>query len=165
MTVRLFCSPPDGRAIPNRAAVRPCYRAGEVVALRSYYGSSKRPNHCRFYARLSLRTRRGCGVGYPFHECGVAPVDTHYNELANDGRTIYAATRSTAQLEFKPLSEWPLAVITSGDQRLMIDASSPARPDHHPGKSTGDHTPPARHFLDYGNSVGEWHDQHTPGTR
>jgi 3',5'-cyclic-AMP phosphodiesterase len=84
------------------------------------------------------------------HECGVCLVEmghTHYNELANDGRTIYATTRSTGQIEegpagfsvttldrgviswkFKPLSEWPLVVITSpGDQRLIGDASNPAQ--------------------------------------
>jgi Icc protein len=64
---------------------------------------------------------------------------THYNELANDGRTIYAATRSTGQVEegavgvsvmnvegdvvswrFKPLaSSWPLVMVTSpADFRL-----------------------------------------------
>jgi Icc protein len=71
---------------------------------------------------------------------------THYNEIANDGRTIYAATRSTGQIEegpvgfsvanidggivswkFVPLGEWPLAMITSpADQALIID---PTRPD------------------------------------
>jgi 3',5'-cyclic-AMP phosphodiesterase len=85
-----------------------------------------------------------------FRECGVSLVEmghTHYNELANDGRTIYAATRSTGQVEegpagfsvttldrgviswkFKPLSEWPLVVITSpGDRRLIVDALNPAQ--------------------------------------
>ena len=58
---------------------------------------------------------------------------THYNEISNDGRTIYAATRSTGQIEegdvgfafaaidrgavswrFKPLqSSWPFVTITS----------------------------------------------------
>lgn len=78
-----------------------------------------------------------------FDESPVALVDmghTHYNELANDGRTIYAATRSTGQIEegetgfsfvaidrgavswrFKTLgSSWPLVMITSpADRRLM----------------------------------------------
>lgn len=69
---------------------------------------------------------------------------THYNEIANDGRTIYAATRSTGQVEegpvgfsvanvdggvvswkFKPLGEWPLVMITApADQAFIID------PDH-----------------------------------
>jgi 3',5'-cyclic-AMP phosphodiesterase len=71
---------------------------------------------------------------------------THYNELANDGRVIYAATRSTGQIEegpagfsvttlddgvvgwkFKPVDEWPLVMVTSpADQRLIIDPSSPS---------------------------------------
>jgi 3',5'-cyclic-AMP phosphodiesterase len=66
---------------------------------------------------------------------------THYNEISNDGRTIYAATRSTGQIEegdvgfaftavdrgavswrFKPLeSSWPFVMITSpADRRLAI---------------------------------------------
>jgi 3',5'-cyclic-AMP phosphodiesterase len=78
-----------------------------------------------------------------FDEGPVALIDmghTHYNELANDGRTIYAATRSTGQIEegevgfslvavdhgvvswrFKTLdSAWPFVMITSPcDRRLM----------------------------------------------
>jgi len=66
---------------------------------------------------------------------------THYNEISNDGRTIYTATRSTGQIEegdvgftfaaidrgavswrFKPLdSPWPFVMITSpADRRLAI---------------------------------------------
>jgi 3',5'-cyclic AMP phosphodiesterase CpdA len=64
---------------------------------------------------------------------------THYNEIANDGRTLYTATRSTGQIEegpvgfsitnldndvvswrFKALDEWPLVMITSpADERLI----------------------------------------------
>jgi Icc protein len=85
-----------------------------------------------------------------FRERGVSLVEmghTHYNELANDGRTVYAATRSTGQIEegpvgfsvttldagviswkFKPVSEWPLVVITSpGDRRLIVDVANPAQ--------------------------------------
>ncbi|MBV9827566.1 MAG: metallophosphoesterase [Alphaproteobacteria bacterium] len=88
---------------------------------------------------------------------GVACVDTghtHYNELANDGRTIYAATRSTGQIEegpvgfsvaavddgvvswrFKALAQpWPLVLITSpADVRLV---TRPQRCDQllRPGK-------------------------------
>jgi hypothetical protein len=75
----------------------------------------------------------------------VAAVDmghTHYNELANDGNTIYAATRSTGQIEegpvgfavaaidrgivswrFKPLdAAWPFVLITSpADHRLVTN--------------------------------------------
>lgn len=67
---------------------------------------------------------------------------THYNELSNDGRTIYAAVRSTGQIEegpvgyaigaidggvvswrFKELSTpWPLVMITApADRRLAHD--------------------------------------------
>jgi hypothetical protein len=89
-------------------------------------------------------------LGALFRDQGVSLVEmghTHYNELANDGRTIYATTRSTGQIEegsagfsvttldtgviswkFKSLSEWPLVVITSpGDWRLIVDASNPAQ--------------------------------------
>jgi 3',5'-cyclic-AMP phosphodiesterase len=70
---------------------------------------------------------------------------THYNEIANDGRTIYAATRSTGQIEegpvgfsiinlddgvvswkFKPLGSWPFVMITSpADQAFIIDPDQP----------------------------------------
>jgi hypothetical protein len=71
---------------------------------------------------------------------------THYNELANDGRTIFMATRSTGQIEegpvgfsvaavdtgavswrFAPLAaNGPLVLITRpSNHRLIIDASSP----------------------------------------
>ena len=76
----------------------------------------------------------------------VALVDmghTHYNELANDGRTIFAATRSTGQIEegpvgysiatldggivswrFKALDDaFPFVIITApADHRLMRDS-------------------------------------------
>jgi 3',5'-cyclic-AMP phosphodiesterase len=72
---------------------------------------------------------------------------THYNEISNDGRTIYAAARSTGQIEegdvgfafvaidrgavswrFKPLqSSWPFVMITSpADRRLAIAPQSAA---------------------------------------
>ncbi|MDQ2802745.1 MAG: metallophosphoesterase [Pseudomonadota bacterium] len=78
----------------------------------------------------------------------VAAVDmghTHYNELANDGRTIFSATRSTGQTEegpvgfslaaldgsvvswrFKPLAgAWPFVLITSpADERLITDPAA-----------------------------------------
>ncbi len=71
--------------------------------------------------------------------------DTHYNELANDGRTIFMATRSTGQIEegaagvsiaaidgprvswrFKPLEHaWPLVLITRlADRRLVTRPNS-----------------------------------------
>jgi hypothetical protein len=82
-------------------------------------------------------------------DCGVEIVEmghTHYNELANDGRTIYAATRSTGQIEegppgfsvtaidgdvvswkFKERGVWPFVLITSpADERLIIKPESAA---------------------------------------
>lgn len=76
---------------------------------------------------------------------------THYNELANDGRTVYTATRSTGQIEegdagfamiaiddgtvswrFKTLgSSWPFVMITSpSDRRLVVDDTPPEPEDH-----------------------------------
>jgi Icc protein len=66
--------------------------------------------------------------------------NTHYNELANDGHTIFMATRSTGQIEegpvgfsvaavdqggvswrFKPLEEgWPLTLITKPTDRRLV---------------------------------------------
>ncbi|MGA3239150.1 MAG: metallophosphoesterase [Bryobacteraceae bacterium] len=83
-----------------------------------------------------------------FRNCGILLVEmghTHYNELANDGLVIYAATRSTGQIEegsagfsvttlddgvvswkFKPIGEWPLVMVTSpADERLIIDSGNP----------------------------------------
>ena len=68
---------------------------------------------------------------------------THYNELANDGRTLYTATRSTGQIEegpvgfsatnidgqvlswkFLALDELPAVMITSpADERFITDAT------------------------------------------
>jgi len=90
-------------------------------------------------------------------EFRVAVVDmghTHYNELSNDGRTIYASTRSTGQIEegpagfsllavddsvvswrFKPLDEpWPVAMITSPADRRLI--TRPHSPNHVPSGQT-----------------------------
>ena len=76
----------------------------------------------------------------------VAMGHTHYNELSHDGRTVYAATRSTGQIEegpvgfsfaaldgdvvswrFKPLdSPWPFVMITTpADRRLDLDDACP----------------------------------------
>src|SRR5258705_1890379 len=84
-----------------------------------------------------------------FDDSTVALVDmghTHYNELANDGRTIYAATRSTGQIEegdvgfalaaidrgavswrFKMLeSPWPFVMITAPADRRLVTQLDPA---------------------------------------
>lgn len=68
---------------------------------------------------------------------------THYNDVANDGSTIYASGRNTGQntegpvgfeivtldngvvsWKFKPLGSWPFVMVTSpSDKQLMIDGS------------------------------------------
>jgi hypothetical protein len=83
-----------------------------------------------------------------FADAGVAFVDTghtHYNEVLNDGAVIYAATRSTGQVEEGPFgfsiaavdgdgaswrfkaadSPWPWVMITSPvDERLSVDRAA-----------------------------------------
>lgn len=71
---------------------------------------------------------------------------THYNEVANDGRTLYTATRSTGQIEegpagfsftnidgpviswkFLPLGTLPVVVITSpADERFITEQNAQA---------------------------------------
>jgi hypothetical protein len=86
-------------------------------------------------------------------EAGVELVEmghTHYNELANDGHTIYATTRSTGQIEegrpgfsitvieddvvswkFKERGPWPFAMITSpSDEKLITRPMSPHQVVH-----------------------------------
>lgn len=93
------------------------------------------------------------GIAGLFAAHRVAFVDTghtHYNELLNDGRVVYGATRSTGQIEegapgfsivtlddgvpswrFQAIGDsWPLVQITSPvDRRLLTD---PDRVDHVP---------------------------------
>jgi hypothetical protein len=88
------------------------------------------------------------------HQYRVAFVDmghTHYNELANDGTTIFATTRSTGQIEegpvgfslaslnhgvvswrFEPLrSLLPFVMITSpADHCLVTDVERPGHVGH-----------------------------------
>ena len=72
---------------------------------------------------------------------------THYNEIANDGRVLYSATRSTGQIEegpvgysitnidrgvvswrFVELSKLPVVIITSpSDERLLKNTSETPR--------------------------------------
>ena len=52
---------------------------------------------------------------------------THYNEVANDRKTIYTATRSTGQIEKGPVgfSVTTIALITSpADERLIVGQSA-----------------------------------------
>ena len=89
------------------------------------------------------------GIAALFAAHHVAFVDTghtHYNELLNDGRVIYAATRSTDQAEegapgfsivslddgvpswrFQPIDgAWPLVqIISPADRRLVTDPADP----------------------------------------
>jgi 3',5'-cyclic-AMP phosphodiesterase len=85
-------------------------------------------------------------------EYGVKAVDmghTHYNELSNDGHTIFATTRSTGQIEegpvgfsvmaldqgvvswrFKPRdTPWPFVLITSPADHRLATESDPPQPD------------------------------------
>ena len=110
-------------------------RGGQTLALFMHAYPSE---HGR-----SARELRGAIARYP-----VAVVDmghTHYNELANDGHTIYAATRSTGQIEegnvgfsvttidrgvvswkFNEIGDWPLVkIISPADRLLIIDPGSP----------------------------------------
>ena len=85
--------------------------------------------------------RLGALLGRPHVRC-VDMGHTHYNELANDGRTIFMATRSTGQIEegppgfsiaavadgdvswrFKALDQaWPFVLVTSpADRRLVTE--------------------------------------------
>jgi hypothetical protein len=82
---------------------------------------------------------------------GVLLIDmghTHYNEISNDGRTLYSATRSTGQIEegpvgysitnidggvmswrFVELGKLPVVIITSpGDERLMVESNPSLQP-------------------------------------
>ncbi len=88
----------------------------------------------------------GAEVSRLVREYDVRLIDmghTHYNEIANDGRTLYSATRSTGQIEegpvgysvisldgnvvswrFVELGKLPVAVITSpSDERLLTKSS------------------------------------------
>lgn len=92
--------------------------------------------------------RHGAALSKAIREFGVELVcmgHTHYNELANDGSTVYEATRSTGQIEegppgfsittinedvvswkFKERGPWPFVMITSpADERLITRPSSP----------------------------------------
>lgn len=88
----------------------------------------------------------GCELMEALRNFDVKLIDmghTHYNEIANDGRTLYSATRSTGQIEegpvgysvtnidddvvswrFVELGKLPVVVITSpSDERLQTNTS------------------------------------------
>src|ERR1700728_3953269 len=65
-------------------------RTDELAAPRTASGAQRKGTRCRRHL---------------FRDSDVLLVEmghTHYNELANDGRVIYAATRSTGQIEEGP---------------------------------------------------------------
>lgn len=69
-------------------------RAEEIIIFMHAYPDDLKAEH----EKATLKTL--------INEHGVLLVDmghTHYNELANDGQTIYAATRSTGQIEEGPV--------------------------------------------------------------
>jgi 3',5'-cyclic-AMP phosphodiesterase len=111
---------------------------GSVVFMHTYPADLADGNERRAVIELFARHR-------------VVAVDvghTHYNELANDGRVIYAATRSTGQIEegepgfsigavdagevvswrFKALGgDWPMVMVTSpSDRRLATRQDQPS---------------------------------------
>jgi Icc protein len=115
--------------------------------LKDFRESGLRPIVFTHLYPSELRTR-GEAFSDLLRQHGVELVEmghTHYNELANDGRIVYAATRSTGQIEegppgfsmtvidgdviswkFKPLGAWPMVMITSpSDYRLITDGENP----------------------------------------
>lgn len=118
--------------------LRAADRAARPVALFMHsYPADLGPDADRMMALLADSQVRVIDMGH-----------THYNELANDGRVIYAATRSTGQIEegaagyalmaldgdavswrFKPLeSAWPLVMITAPADRRLATARSAVAP-------------------------------------
>jgi 3',5'-cyclic-AMP phosphodiesterase len=91
-------------------------------------------------ADLRENAEQVCDLFTRYRVVAVDMGHTHYNELANDGHTIYAAMRSTGQIEegpvgfsvaaidrgivswrFKPLdAAWPFVLITSPADRRLI---------------------------------------------
>ena len=137
-----LCGPgsggPDFRLGPDQVA----WLAAEIEAARG--------RDCALFMHSYPADLKGDGeaarVADLVHRGPVRLVEmghTHYNELANDGRTVYAATRSTGQIEegpvgyavaaidagvvswrFKELARpWPFVLVTApADRRLAHDA-------------------------------------------
>jgi hypothetical protein len=119
-------------------AVAEASEAGPIVFMHAFPGDLK---------------DGGAAVAKMFADAGVAFVDTghtHYNEVLNDGAVIYAATRSTGQVEEGPFgfavaavdgpwaswrfkaagSAWPWVMITSpSDERLCVNRNVLDPPD------------------------------------
>ena len=60
-----------------------------------------------------MRPRRSTGFSRATTSRSSTSGHTHYNELANDGRTIFAATRSTGQIEEGPVG-YSIATLDDG---------------------------------------------------
>jgi 3',5'-cyclic-AMP phosphodiesterase len=111
--------------------LRAVERNSAVLFLHCYPSDLKQGGE-RLRAMVESHAVRLIGMGH-----------THYNEVANDGRTLYTATRSTGQIEEGPvgfsltsidgdvtswkflrLGELPAVMITSpGDERFITDAT------------------------------------------
>ena len=122
--------------------------------------AAARGQRCAIFMHSYPADLRGAGETSAINAAFAVPevllVDmghTHYNELTNDGRTIYSATRSTGQIEegpvgysivtidrrtvswrFRALAEkGPIVLITApADFRLATD---PGDADHMPGET------------------------------
>ena len=120
-------------------------------------GAAREGARCAIFMHTYPADLKGAGETESLNEAFAARevllVDmghTHYNEIANDGRTIYAATRSTGQVEegavgysivaidgrtvswrFRLLgARTPIVLITApADRRLATDGGDP---DHRP---------------------------------
>jgi 3',5'-cyclic-AMP phosphodiesterase len=141
--------------IVSRGTGGPDFRLGaaRVVWLRGQLDDARRDGKTAavfMHGYPADLSEEGAELAAMFDESPVALVSmghTHYNEISNDGRTVYAATRSTGQIEegdvgfaftaidrgvvswrFKPLqSPWPFVMITSpADRRLAIGRDSGA---------------------------------------
>lgn len=130
----------------------PDFRLGpeQIAWLRQEVGAAEAADQdCALFMHSYPADLRGEGeaeaVADLIHGSRIRLVEmghTHYNEIANDGRTIYAATRSTGQVEegpvgytiaaidrgvvswrFKELAErWPFVVITAPADRRLAHA-------------------------------------------
>jgi Icc protein len=139
--------------VVSRGGGGPDFRLGgaRLVWLRGQLAAAQRDGKTAavfMHAYPADLGEEGAELAAMLDESPVALVSmghTHYNEISNDGRTIYAATRSTGQIDegevgfafaaidrgsvswrFKPLaSSWPFVMITSpADRRLAIATHS-----------------------------------------
>jgi Icc protein len=136
--------------VVSRGTGGPDFRLGEVrlAWLRSQLDAAQRDSKTAavfMHAYPADLGEEAAEIAAMFDESPVALVGmghTQYNEISHDGRTVYAATRSTGQIEegrvgfafvaidrgalgwrFKPLkSSWPFVMITSPADRRLATA-------------------------------------------